>query len=119
MLITYNMHPIPLKLREELVNSGEMEVCIYNNNECNGRVEWEHAWAYAGKQIQERWAIIPCCYYHHRGGGLDKEFNHFKSLIKAITIFGSLIPVIKEYPRKNWFQEFNYLINKYDNNIRN
>lgn len=32
---------------------------------CEGRVTREHALIFAGKKIQERWAIIPCCAAHH------------------------------------------------------
>jgi hypothetical protein len=108
------MHPIPLKLRKLLSESLSMKTCIHNNSECNGRVEWEHSWIYAGKQIQEEWSIIGCCSYHHRGKGLDKDFNRYKSLIKAMEINGSLLPIIKKYPKKNWLQEFKYLVQKYE-----
>ena len=109
-----NMHPIPLKLRKELAESVEMKTCIYNNADCKGRVEWEHAWTYAGKQIQEAWAIIPVCTYHHRGAGLDKDFNRWHSLLKIIRLNGGFLEVICKYPKKNWLQEWKYLSNKFN-----
>ena len=103
-----------------MANDNSMLICIYNNKDCSRRVEWEHAWNYAGKQIQEEWAIIPCCTYHHRGNGLDKDFNRYKSLIKAFSLSDrGLIDIIKKYPRKNWLQEWVYLRNKYEKNTYN
>ena len=109
-----NMRPIPLKLREQLASTGEMKLCIYNNADCKGRVEWEHAWDYGGKQIQEAWAIIPCCTYHHRGAGLDKDFNHFMSLLKARELASSGVDVFYKYPKKNWPQLWQFLSKKYE-----
>lgn len=110
------MHPIPIKLRQKLSESQDMKVCIHNNSDCSGRVEWEHAWTYAGKQIQEEWAIIPCCTYHHRGKGLDKDFNRYKSLMKVKDIIKQDpgIDVFLRYPKKNWLQEYNFLKEKYE-----
>lgn len=106
--------PIPLKLRNEMASNGTMARCVHHNSECSGRVEWEHVWVYSGKQIQAEWAIIPCCYMHHRGGKLDKDFNRYCSLLKAIEIYGSLDYICQKYPRKDWKQYWNYLKNKYE-----
>ena len=86
-----------------------MKICIHNNKDCRGRIEWEHAWIYAGRQIDESWAIVGVCTYHHRGNGLDKEFNQYKSLLKA-----DIDEVCKQYPKKNWRIIFNYLKSKYE-----
>lgn len=112
--------PIPLKLREKMASDGSMLHCIHGSG-CGGvivspgqiRIEWEHAFLYAGKKIQEEWAIVPCCTYHHRGSGLDKDYNRYCSLVKAIKIYGSLDVIQQKYPKKNWLQEWEYLKNKY------
>ena len=114
------MQPIPTKLRKELAESGQINVCIHNNSECQGRVEWEHCWSYGKHQIQELWAIVPCCYKHHRGGLLDKDFNRYCSLLKAISLSDNgLIDIIIKYPRKNWKQEWEYLYSKFNNYDKN
>lgn len=105
--------PIPLKLREKMAANGSMLHCIHRNSDCEGRIEWEHAWIYAGKKIQEEWAIVPCCTYHHRGSGLDKDYNRYCSLVKAIKIYGSLDVIQQKYPKKNWLQEWEYLKTKF------
>lgn len=67
------MRPIPQKLRKELAQDLFMQTCVFMVN-CEGKVEWHHAIIYAGKQVNERWAILPVCEYHHRGPGFDAEY---------------------------------------------
>lgn len=56
---------------------------------CSGRITWEHAIIYAGRQLNEKWAIIPLCEYHHSidsyqdGGDLQKEKNVWIALNRA------------------------------------
>lgn len=58
-------------------------------HECGGRITWEHAIIYAGKQVQERWAIIPLCERGHAintfqdSGTMDKDMNHWVALNRA------------------------------------
>ena len=74
---------------------------------------------YAGKQVQEWWAIVPCCEYHHRGGGLKKEFNQLVGLLRAASLnlpAGDWLMVpdelYKKYPRTDWDLMLNTLIKK-------
>lgn len=107
------MRPIPLKLREEIALDIFMSICIYEfidkGHECNGRIEWEHAYSYK-KQINEKWNITPVCTYHHRGNGLDKNYNKYRALIRA-----DIDDLKKRMPRRNWAQELKYLKTKYIN----
>ncbi len=88
-----------------------MSVCVYNNADCAGRVEWEHSTIYAGRQLNEKWAIIPCCTYHHRGNGLDKDYNRLRALLRASH------DDLAKYPRANFEQQKTYLTKKYE--VRN
>lgn len=60
-----------------------------NEGTCKGRITMEHTLIYAGKQIDEVWAIIPLCEYHHAvnqyqdGGDLKKELNICIALNRA------------------------------------
>ena len=90
------MRPIPQKLRKEIADDPFMWVCIRKNEDCAGRITWEHAFIYAGKQVNEKWAIVPLCYYHHLGKGLDKRFNQKVALSRATP------EDLAKYPRKNW-----------------
>jgi hypothetical protein len=84
---------IPPKLREELASLPYYKRCarrgLLLDHECGADpitgklIEWEHCFIFGGKQIQEKWAIIPICYKVHRGGELDKEINRWIALNRA------------------------------------
>jgi hypothetical protein len=103
------MRPIPLKLRKQMEADPMMHACIYNDHYCQNefgwypvKAEWEHCFIYAGKQINEWWAIIGVCWYHHRGKGLNKNFNRYRALIRLSE--AELEEVQKKYPKQNWRQ---------------
>lgn len=114
-----SMSPIPTKIRKELSEDPKMKICIWNNSDCRdeffnfpSKVEWEHAFLYAGKQIQEIWSIIGVCWFHHRGPGLDKGFNQYKALSKIKTI-GQLTEIYAKYPKVDWYAMRNRLARRY------
>lgn len=90
------MSPIHKKLREQLAADHEYRVCARRSDECEGRITWEHALTYAGKQVQERFAIIPLCVYHHLGAGLNKRWNIDYAMSRATEEDKS------RYPRLPW-----------------
>ena len=98
------MRPIPLKMRAELAEEPRMKVCVVKGlgfGECEGRIEWDHCWIYAGRQINELWAILGVCNKHHyekNGNQLLKESIARKSLQLATD------EDLQKYPRKNWAQ---------------
>ncbi len=63
--------------------------CALESDGCMGRITLEHAIIHAGRQLNEKWAIIPLCAYHHSvdefqdGDGLDKELNEWVALSRA------------------------------------
>jgi hypothetical protein len=76
------------------------------------RITFEHAFIYAGKQINEQWAIVPCCQAHNSGEAMVKDWNRFISLKRAKEL--NIWEEIKQkYPKKNWEQLFLYLNKKY------
>lgn len=84
------MNNMPPKLRQELSVDTEYKKCArHADGNCDGRITFEHAMIFAGKQIQKRWAIIPLCEYHHAvnkhqdGPGLDKKKNQWIALNRA------------------------------------
>lgn len=102
------MRPIPKKLKDEIKKDPYYKRCARaDDGGCDGRITWEHAWMYAGRQINERWAIIPLCVYHHLGPGLDKEKNQWIALSRAVD------EDLKKYPRKDWLRIKSYLMMKY------
>lgn len=86
------MSPIPQKLRREMAADPYYSMCAragVRGHVCGGRITWEHALIYAGKQVQARFAIIPLCAsahsvdYYQDGGDLDKEVNEWIALNRA------------------------------------
>lgn len=63
------MNNVPKKLRdkwrmEDLL--GMPRECMRaDEGNCQGRLTKEHAIIYAGKQLQEEWAILDICEFHH------------------------------------------------------
>lgn len=103
------MRPIPAKLRKELANDPYYSVCARANAVCEGRITWHHPFKYAGRQINEAWAIQPLCHYHHQGKGFDKEKSEYLALQRAT------MDDLLKYPKFQWFQLIAYLKQKYDN----
>lgn len=92
------MRPIPLKLRKKLEADEWMKQCCYCGSQ---EVEFEHSWIYAGKQINEWWAIVPLCTNHHRGkyaNALIKRYGQWQSLMRGLK------DAERDYPRTNWRQ---------------
>lgn len=54
---------------------------------CGGRVTREHAIIFAGKKVQEKWAIIPCCAAHH---GVDQYQDSPTMTHKEIRVWVAL-----------------------------
>lgn len=82
------MRKISPKVKEQL--ELEPQICARKNDgNCKGRITWEHTLIYAGKQIDEVWAIIKLCEYHHDvntqqgNGDLNKEKNVWIALNRA------------------------------------
>lgn len=82
------MRPISPRVRRIL--DQEPDVCaLRGHGACGGRITREHALIYAGRQIDEAWAIIKICARHHSvdeyqdGGILDKEKNVWIALNRA------------------------------------
>lgn len=106
------MTPIPPKLRKELEADPFMKVCIHKDRPghvCDGRLTWEHAFIYARKRINEKWAIVPCCWGFNVGvTGKDKRYNKYIALCRASK------EDLAKYPKVNWDQEFSALLSEFN-----
>lgn len=74
----------------------------------------EHAWIYAGKQINELWAIVPL----RRDLNTSAPPKDVKEKCQLIALerakqLGEWENMKIKYPKKDWDQEYNYLIKKY------
>lgn len=109
--------PIPKKTRERMAADPFYQVCfreaILHDHVCRedpqtGRlIEWEHALYHAGKKVNEWWAIIPSCWWAHRGNGLNKQIN--------VWLAVNRIPEedLRKYPNNDWMQQKKFLNKKY------
>lgn len=109
------MRSIPKKMRSEMSENKYMKICmrnyVFNDHECEGRITWEHAFTYAGRQINEKWAIISICReYHLNRDKLDKRMSEF------IAVFRASEEELQKYPRKDWDKIKERLKNKFGEN---
>lgn len=106
------------QLREEISGDPEYLRCAFSDmshpaGDCAGRITREHAIIYAGRKIQERWAIIPCCAKHHAvdqfqdAGTIHKEMNVWVALNRATEAD------LSKYERSSFKQQLRYLNGKY------
>ncbi len=111
------MSKIPKALLKQILLNPFYKTCARENEHCDGRITFEHAFIHAGKQVQEMWAIIPLCTYHHAvdmhqdGGDLNKEINQLIALRRAMP------DDFLKYPRNTWVQQLRYLESKYQPNF--
>lgn len=101
------MNKIPEKLRKQLAADPTYKRCaLLGYHECAGRITWEHAVMFKGKQLQERWAIIPICAKGHAvdqyqdAGTLNKEMNLWVALNRATEEDLWSISRVVNYPRE-------------------
>ncbi len=103
------MRKIPCKLRDKLSDDSYYQKCARRyDGGCSGRITWEHSFIYAGRQINERWAIIPLCWYHHLGEGLDKEINVWIALGRATNEELQSISKAEDYIHKRYYLNKKY-----------
>lgn len=69
---------------------------------CHGRLTKEHVFMYAGRQIQELWAIIDLCEYHHAVGNYMDRGALNKRVNEAIASKRADSEQRKKYPRLPW-----------------
>lgn len=103
------MRKIPPKLRKEIEESGINKFCALCGSKNN--VEWHHVWIYAGKQINEKWAIVGACKEHH--DRVNKELA-IREFFEVISLIRATDKDLEKYPRKNWNQAKKYLKIKTD-----
>lgn len=96
------MSPIPPKIRTELSRDTWYDMCIhqrYRGRIGSGNLQWEHAYLYRGKQIQEKWAIVPCRKsFNMDATGSVKRFNQYIALLRATN------EELDKYQKKDWAQ---------------
>jgi hypothetical protein len=60
------MNHIPKKLNDDMNTDPFYRTCCLKRfGGCGGRVERHHALIFAGRQVQEKFCILPACHEHH------------------------------------------------------
>lgn len=103
------MTPIPPAVRGVLETLPRMKRCTLEKmqdryGECEGRItkpEWHHVWIYAGRQIQEVWAILAGCTKHH--AAVQSDFRVARAFERESLKIASDAD-LAEFPRKPWAQ---------------
>lgn len=104
------MNNIPRKLRAEMAADPYYKRCaradlledhICQPDPLTGKlIEWEHSLIFGGPQIQEKFAIIPICWWAHSGPGLVKEINVWIALRRATADEIAAISKVVNYKRE-------------------
>lgn len=89
------MNNVPTKIKKGWMNEAfdpniKPRVCLRaDEGNCAGRLTKEHAIIFAGKQVQEEWAILDICAFHHGvdeyqdNGQKDNEKHTYLALCRA------------------------------------
>lgn len=88
----YNLlvNNVPQKIKNKWNSNTEPIYCLRRDEgDCQGRLTKEHAIIFKGRQLQEDWAILDICEYHHGvnrfqdGGKMNKEKHVWFALNRA------------------------------------
>jgi len=114
------LNPIPHKLRTSLNDDAFYHKCCLTGkvSKPGVKIDWHHAWKYAGKQLNAEWNIFPIWDKMHNFYGLKEAVHNSKeteNFIKYIALLRADVrKLCIEYPKKDWVQEFNYLHRVYE-----
>ena len=93
------MNNMPPKLRLECSQDPYYRKCARaSEGGCEGRITFEHALMYAGRQVQRKFAIVPLCEFHHLKSGLNKITNIRLAFSRATP------EDLEEFPRQSWYK---------------
>lgn len=111
------MRAISPSVKQQLLE--EPDICSFLDENCDGRITWEHAVQFASKQMDKAWAIVKICEYHHSlgkyhnsGGGLIKEKTYWVALNRATD--EELLELMPDpIPKRDFFKDRERLNKKY------
>lgn len=108
---------MPKSLRKACAMDPWYKICArkgLHGHECAGRITFEHAFIYAGRQINEKWSIVPLCQKAHNcgpwqdRGDMRKEINQWIALNRAENIELLAISKAVDYIRRRDFLNGKY-----------
>lgn len=93
---------IPKEIRDVLELDPFMWSCIMAH-ECEGKVQWHHAFTYAGKRINELWSLLPLCAKHHYHLTKHIETLCRVALRTRILFFKAFDEFTRKFPKSDLF----------------
>lgn len=77
---------------------------------CSGRIEWHHVLIVGGRQLNEKFAIVPACHGHHEKAAKLNEYFQYVALNRAtdseLRAISKAVPYIELRDRLN--KKFGY-----------
>lgn len=78
------MRPIPKHLKDEMSKDPfYFQCCITGQSKNSTKIEWHHNLIYAGRQVNEKWCILPVSELVHRDVVKHKEKLNWIMLNRA------------------------------------
>lgn len=110
------MPHIPHETLEDILGDPSYRICRrVDDGGCSGNISFEEAITYGGRQVKDKWAIIPLCHYHHSigiwqdKGGIDKRKNEWLALRQATSA-----DLLRYSKAINYAERLKYLNKIYD-----
>lgn len=97
---------IPEKLKQEILADDFYKKCCIADETCKGRIEFHHNLIFAGKQVNEKWAILPVCHSHHEIEK-HKEIGHRLDKI--------MFKMVSDEELKPYCKAIDYIKRKHEN----
>lgn len=104
------MRPISKKVKDQILSDEFYDTCCRaDEGDCQGGITWEHALIYASRQMDEVFAILPVCEYHHAVGIYQDTGKLDKKKHEWIAISRMTDEDMLKYYKRNWKQELSAL----------
>lgn len=105
---------IPKKLKNELTLDPKMKRCAYCGVQS---VEWHHVFQFNGKQIQEKFNIVPAYKKHHdeatsHKNGYKQEVREFFEWVALQKMDGDMLRKYSKSMDNTWANRARYLLLK-------
>lgn len=85
---------MPPRLRAELAADPFYKICVVTGSTI-GKIEWHHNATWQGRQLQERFAILPIMDYIHEKARL----SHVKDILDWIMLNRAIDEELREYSK--------------------
>jgi len=101
------MRKIPLNIRKQISEDNFYRTCCVADEICFGKIEIHHNMIYAGKQVDDLFALLPVCLYHHE----REKCREIGDKLDKVMISRMTIEDEKKFDRINWLVKKQYLDN--------